>query len=165
MPRFIQATRHPERKALAFLETARAFYGEAFGARTTKDLAEAMAEWGELSEDEQTFAVAHLLYLNLLAQGAVVRMLDDARGLLDEVAEELHEAMDAGAEVEPRRDEPGAEDEDDDERDVFVDGGDGDEDDAGVEDEPVPAAPPAPAPEPPAAPAPEAPTAEPGGAS
>lgn len=150
MPRFIQATQHPERKAPAFLEAARAFYGAAFGARTRKDLAEAMAEWGELSEEEQSFADAHLLYLNLLAQGAVVRLLDDARGLLDEVAEELHEAMEAGAEPVPARGEPGEEDDDED-RDGFVDGDAGDGEASVVDDEPVRVAPPAPAPEEPAA--------------
>ena len=84
----------PTRKAPAFLATARTLYADAFEHRRKKDLAVAMAEWGEMDEAEQGFAVAHLLYLNLKAQAETLRVLEDVRELLDEVADGLDQALD-----------------------------------------------------------------------
>jgi hypothetical protein len=88
----------------AFLEAARAFYADAFEHRRTKDLAAAMEEWGEMEESEQSFAVAHLLYLNLQAQADALRVLVDVRDVLDEVADGVDQALEA-AEEEPGEDD------------------------------------------------------------
>ena len=82
-------------KSPAFLEAARVFYADAFEHRRKKDLAEAMAEWADMDEGEQSFAVAHLLYLNLKAQADTLRVLADVRDLLDEVADGVDQALDA----------------------------------------------------------------------
>lgn len=79
----------------AFLEAARAFYADAFEHRRKKDLAAAMEEWTDLDAPEQTFAIAHLLYLNLKAQADTLRVLVDVRDLLDEVADGVDQALDA----------------------------------------------------------------------
>lgn len=81
--------------APAYLETARAFYAEAFDQRSKRDLARSIAEWAELDEEEQSFATAHLLYLNLQAQAAGQRLLVQVRDLLDEMAEGLTTAIEA----------------------------------------------------------------------
>jgi hypothetical protein len=81
-------------KSPAFLEAARAFYADAFEHRRKKDLAAAMEEWADLEEGEQSFAVAHLLYLNLKAQADTLRVLVDVRDLLDEVADGVDQALD-----------------------------------------------------------------------
>ena len=60
----------PAAKTHTFLDTARAFYGEAFEHTKKRDLARSITEWAEMDEDEQSFAQAHLLYLNLQAQAA-----------------------------------------------------------------------------------------------
>ena len=78
----------------AFLEAARAFYADAFEHRRKKDLAAAMEEWTDLDAPEQTFAIAHLLYLNLKAQADTLRVLVDVRDLLDEVADGVDQALD-----------------------------------------------------------------------
>lgn len=100
-------------KMPAFLEAARVFYADAFEPRRKKDLAAAMVEWADLDESEQTFTVAHLLYLNLKAQGETVRLLLDLRGLVDEVADGVDQALDGDDEAEADDatgpDEPGAE--------------------------------------------------------
>lgn len=79
----------------AFLEAARAFYADAFEHRRKKDLAAAMEEWTDLDAPEQTFAIAHLQYLNLKAQADTLRVLVDVRDLLDEVADGVDQALDA----------------------------------------------------------------------
>ncbi len=86
---------------LQFLDTARAFYAEAFDHKKKRDLARSMEEWGELGEDEQSFAVAHLLYLNLQAQAAGQKLLVQVRDLLDEVAEGLTTAIEESLSPEP----------------------------------------------------------------
>jgi hypothetical protein len=53
-----------------------------------------MEEWADLEEGEQSFAVAHLLYLNLKAQADTLRVLVDVRDLLDEVADGVDQALD-----------------------------------------------------------------------
>ena len=97
----------PSTKTPAFLDAARAFYGEAFEHHTKRDLSRSIAEWGEMEQDEQSFAVAHLLYLNLQAQAAGQKLLTQVRDLLDEVAEGLTTAIEASL-AEP--DEGGGED-------------------------------------------------------
>lgn len=106
-------------KIPAFLESARAFYADAFEHTRKKDLVAAIDEWSEMEEGEQSFTVAHLLYLNLKGQAAIVRLLGDVRELLDEVAEGLDAAL--------------GEPEDDDEPDGVQGAGDAP---AGVVDEP-----------------------------
>lgn len=98
----------------AFLDTARAFYAEAFEHKKKRDLARSIAEWSEMDEDEQSFAVAHLLYLNLQAQAAGQRLVTQVRDLLDEVAESLTTAIEASIpdEVEDDDEPPAAPDED-----------------------------------------------------
>ena len=99
-----KTTKRDKKRAPAFLVTARRFYGEAFGSRTRREYLESMADWAELSEDDQTFTLAHLQYLNLLAQARTQGLLVQVRELLDEVAEGIGELVD----------EPGEDDDDDD---------------------------------------------------
>lgn len=96
----------------SFLANATAFYGEAFDHRTQKAIARSMAEWAELDEDEQSFALAHLQFLGLQAQAATQRLLVQVRDLLDEVAENLTVALEASLpeEDELAADEPGEDD-------------------------------------------------------
>lgn len=80
-------------KSPAFLHTARAFYADAFEPRRPADLAHAMAEFGELDDAEQRFAVAHLLYLNLQGQAELLRVLADVRDAAEDVADRIEEAL------------------------------------------------------------------------
>lgn len=75
MPRLTRAQQRPDDTTPSFLATARSFYDPAFGARREADLAEAMADWADLTPDEQSFAMAHLQYLGLLAQAGTQRLL------------------------------------------------------------------------------------------
>jgi len=68
---------------------AQRYYGEAFGVRRREELAESMAEWAELSEEEQSFAVAHLVYLGVQQAGRVERLLEEVRDLVEEGIEDL----------------------------------------------------------------------------
>jgi hypothetical protein len=95
----------PSKKTPNFLELARTFYGEAFEAKTQRELAQAMAEWEEMEPGEQSFATAHLLYLNLQAQAQTLLLLGHVRDLLDELAEALTAALLANLE-EPKSEEP-----------------------------------------------------------
>lgn len=88
-------------KSPAFLESARAFYAEAFEHTRNKDLAAAIDEWSEMEDGEQSFTVAHLLYLNLKGQAALVRVLGDVRELLDEVADGIDAALGEDEDDEP----------------------------------------------------------------
>ncbi len=104
MPKLNDRTpKHPP-----FLEAARAFYADAFEHRRKKDLAAAMEEWAEMDEAEQSFAVAHLLYLNLKAQADTLRVLVDVRDLLDEVADGVDQALDASEDDDPEEGDDGA---------------------------------------------------------
>ena len=82
------------RKEPGFLQLAHRFYGEAFDVKRLRQLSEAMADWSELSGDEQSFTVAHLHYLNLRAQAQTQKLLVQVRDLLDEVAEGLGDVLD-----------------------------------------------------------------------
>jgi len=88
MPRFPTAHTRPDNKPL-FLIIAKSLYGEAFGSRAKSDIAEAMADWAELDPDEQSFAAAHLHYLDLMAQAGTQRLLGEMRDLLEDIAEAL----------------------------------------------------------------------------
>lgn len=88
----------------SFLATARAFYGEAFDHKKKSALSRSMAEWAEMEEDEQSFAVAHLAFLNLKAEAATQRLLMQVRDLLDEVAEGLTTAIEESLSPEPAED-------------------------------------------------------------
>ena len=99
-------------QAPTFLSTARAFYGPAFGHTKKKALARSMVEWTEMDEDEQSFAAAHLAFLNLQAQAATQKLLTQVRDLLDEVAESLSVALEASLPEEG--DDAEEDDEDDD---------------------------------------------------
>jgi hypothetical protein len=98
----------------AFLDTARAFYAEAFDHKRKRDLADSIAEWSEMDEGEQSFAVAHLLFLNLQAQAGTQRILGQVRDLLDEVAESLTTAIEASLPDPDEADRDDDRDEDDD---------------------------------------------------
>ncbi len=80
-------------KSPAFLESPRAFYAEAFEHTRKKDLVATIEEWSDMEEGERRYTVAHLLYLNLKGQAAIVRLLGDVRELLDEVAEGNDDAL------------------------------------------------------------------------
>lgn len=90
------------------VEVARAFYGPAFEHTNKRELAQSIAEWAELDEDEQSFTVAHLLYLNLQQQAAGQRLVAQVRELVDEVAESLISAIEASLPEEPPPDPPAA---------------------------------------------------------
>lgn len=85
----------PKPKPHTYLAVARSFYGPAFEHREEHALADSMAEWAEMDEDEQAFAMAHLSYLQLQAQAVTQRLLVQVRDLLDEVAESLNAALEA----------------------------------------------------------------------
>jgi len=87
-------TKRSKKSAPPFLSTARRFYGEAFGSRTRRAYLESLADWSELSEDDQAFTLAHLQYLNLLAQARTQHLLVQVRDLLDEVAEGIGDVLD-----------------------------------------------------------------------
>jgi len=52
-----------------------------------------MSEWSDLTEEEQRFAQAHLLYLNLQGQAATVAGLRQVRDVLEEIAEAFAAAI------------------------------------------------------------------------
>jgi hypothetical protein len=106
-----------------WLDAARAFYAESFGALRRRELRAAKEDWSDLTEEEQTFALAHLQYLDLMAQAGTQRLLVQVRDLLEEIADGL------AAEREVRDDATGEEDEY--------------EDDGEPEEEPIPFEPPA----------------------
>jgi hypothetical protein len=84
-----------------FLAQARTFYAEAFAHTRKSDLADAMTEWTELDEAEQSFALAHLSYLQLEAQAQTQQLLGQVRDLLDELAEAFTLAVEASV-AEPQ---------------------------------------------------------------
>jgi hypothetical protein len=84
-----------KKKVPAFLEVARRFYGSAFGSGKRQEIAASMAEWNEMSPAEQRFAVAHLAYLNLEAQAAVLRALGRVEAAVEDVADGVESAREA----------------------------------------------------------------------
>lgn len=89
----------------AFPDTARAFYAEAFEHTKKRDLACSFAKCSEMDEDEQSFAVAHLLYLNFQAQAAGQRLITRVRDLLVETAKSLTTAIEASLPDEGEEDD------------------------------------------------------------
>ena len=79
----------------SFLAQARAFYAGAFAHHRKSDLSAAMAEWEDLDESEQSFALAHLSYLNIEAQAQTQQLLVQVRDLLNEIAEAFTVAVEA----------------------------------------------------------------------
>lgn len=79
----------------AFLAQARAFYADAFAHHRKATLSDAMSEWQELEESEQSFTLAHLSYLNIEAQAQTQQLLVQVRDLLDEIAEAFTVAVEA----------------------------------------------------------------------
>jgi hypothetical protein len=88
-----------------FLVAARGFYGEAFEARRKSDLAESMADWADLTEDERSFALAHLQYLNLVAQAGTQRLLGAVLEVLEEIEDDVGEALEGRGEPDDVDDE------------------------------------------------------------
>lgn len=89
------------RRQPAWMEAARQFYGSAFEVKDPAELSSAMHDFTDLSDAEQRFALAHLLYLNLQAQAQGTRLLRELRDTLDEVADDVHDCVDdLGAEIE-----------------------------------------------------------------
>ncbi len=101
MPRFTKAQQRRDRTP-SFLAAAREFYGAAFSPTDRDDLAESMADWSELTDAEQSFALAHLQYLNLVAQAGNQRLLVQCRSLLEEVSDVLHDGLEAQPAHEPQ---------------------------------------------------------------
>jgi hypothetical protein len=119
------------RKEPGFMKLAHRFYGEAFDVKRLRQLSAAMADWSELTEDEQSFTVAHLHYLNLLAQARTQKLLLQVRDLLDEVAEGLGDVLD------PEDDEDQDEDDDQEHHDeITLDDDEGFDGDAELPPEP-----------------------------
>jgi len=85
--------------APSWLKAARGYYGAAFEAKKKTDLAEAMADWSEMDSDERGFVLAHLQYLNLLAQRDIHRLLLELRASVEVIGDEVIEAVElAGGE-------------------------------------------------------------------
>ena len=83
----------------SWLRAARAYYGDAFEAKKKTDLAAAMADWSDMDPDERGFVLAHLQYLNLLAQRDTHRLLLEIRASVEVIGDELIEAVElAGGE-------------------------------------------------------------------
>ena len=82
----------------AWMRSARALYGAAFEPKKKGDLAESMADWSEMSEEERSFVQAHLQYVGLQAQLGTQKILRELRALFEEVGDEVIEAIEAGFE-------------------------------------------------------------------
>ena len=82
----------------AWMRTTRALYGAAFETKKKGELAESMADWCEMSEEERSFVAAHLQYLGLQAQLGTQKMLRELRALFEDVGDEVLEAMEVALE-------------------------------------------------------------------
>ncbi len=91
MPRPRPKAPRDEPTGRSFLDTARSFYGDAVGSRSPRNVDAARDDWAELPEEDRSFANAHLLYLNLMAQAGIARLLVQVRDLLEEIADALPE--------------------------------------------------------------------------
>lgn len=97
MPKFPKAQPRPDTTP-TWLKAARTYYGGAFETNKKEDLAESMADWCEMDPDERGFVLAHLQYLNLLAQRGTQRLLAELKAMLEEIGDELIEVVEAAAE-------------------------------------------------------------------
>jgi hypothetical protein len=96
MPRFPKARR--KNKSVSVFEQAHRFYGEAFEVTSSHDMADAMAEWGDLAPSERTFTLTHLLYLNLMAQAGTHLLLRKVWDAVEELADEMEDQAARGGE-------------------------------------------------------------------
>ena len=112
MSRTPKPIRRDDPSGLSFLDTARRFYGDAFGSRRQRAIAAARDDWAELPEEDRSFAVAHLLYLDIMGKAASTRLLVQIRDLLEELADALPEEPE---DLEDDDDHSEDEDEDEDE--------------------------------------------------
>ena len=82
----------------AWFTAAKEFYAIPFEPQTKQALAASMADWEHLTSEEQSFTIAHLSYLNLLAQRTthvlLRRLPEELIAELEELAEELTEPRD-----------------------------------------------------------------------
>jgi len=86
----------------AWMRRGRALYGAAFEPKKKSELAESMADWAEMSEEERSFVAAHLQYLGLEAQLGTQKLLRELRALFEEVGDEMIDALEGVADaVEP----------------------------------------------------------------
>jgi len=113
MTTFPKAKARPDNTP-TWLKAARSYYGDAFETNKKEKLAESMADWCEMDADERGFVLAHMQYLNLLAQRGTQRLLLELRAMLEEVGDELIEVVEAAAEDLGDEGEDPALDEDDD---------------------------------------------------
>ena len=89
MARFPKA--RSKNKSVSVFEQAHRFYGEAFEVTSSHDMADAMAEWGDLAPSERTFTLTHLLYLNLMAQAGTHLLLRKVWDAVEELADEMED--------------------------------------------------------------------------
>jgi len=126
MPRFPKARR--KNKTVSVFEQAHRFYGEAFEVTNPNDMADSMAEWGDLAPSERTFTLTHLLYLNLMAQAGTHLLLRKVWQVAEELADEMEDRDDRGGEDndedEEGEDDPVDVDGEQEEEDLEVDDGD-----------------------------------------
>ncbi len=73
-----------------------------------------MADWCEMDPDERGFVLAHLQYLNLLAQRGTQRLLAELKAMLEEIGDELIDVVEAAAEELGEEDDEPELDEDED---------------------------------------------------
>ncbi len=100
MTTFPKAQRH-EAHTPSWLKAARTYYGDAFETKKKTDLAAAMADWCDMDPDERGFVLAHLQYLNLLAQRDTHRLLLELRASVEVIGDEVIEAVElAGGEAD-----------------------------------------------------------------
>ncbi len=114
MPRFPKARR--KNKTVSVFEQAHRFYGEAFEVTSSHDMADAMAEWGDLAPSERTFTLTHLLYLNLMAQAGTHLLLRKVWDAVEELADEMEDQAARGGEADDQEDV--GDDDNDDEQEV-----------------------------------------------
>ncbi len=137
MPRFPKARR--KNKSVSVFEQAHRFYGPAFEVTSSRELADSMAEWGDLAPPERTFTLTHLLYLNLMAQAGTHLLLRKVWETIEDLADVMEDQADRGGEDDDD------DDDEDEEGDAAAGGDEQDVDDLEADDgEPakVPAAPP-----------------------
>jgi hypothetical protein len=100
------ATRSRPQGAPSVFQTARDLYGAAFEPKTRAQVGDAMADWSELSEEERSFAIGHLLYLNLQAQAGSIRTLREIRDVLEDTDEAVQAMADELMAEEDEGEEP-----------------------------------------------------------
>lgn len=80
----------------SFLKTARALYGAAFDSNLPDDVREASSDWSALTDAQRSYALAHLLYLNLHAQQTTHRLLAELCDSNEELVDALGSLTRAG---------------------------------------------------------------------